>query len=53
MTMGQYWLGKIKPKQAFRLHSCQIDPKCFRKVAMEILKSINGIFYSLTNYLTD
>ena len=29
MTMGQYWLGKTKPKQA------QIDHKYFQKVAMK------------------
>jgi len=37
-TMGQYWLDKTKPKQAFRLK--------FQKVAMEFLKKLfNGIFF--------
>jgi len=36
--MGQYWLGKTKPKQ---------DPKCFQKVAMEFKKK------NLTELSTD
>ena len=36
-TMGQYWLGKTKPKQAFRMT---------QNAAMEFLKILlNGIFY--------
>jgi len=30
MAMGQYWLGKTKPKKSF-----QIDPKYFQKVTTE------------------
>jgi len=29
MTMLQYWLGKTKSK------SCQVDPKCFQKIAAD------------------
>jgi len=41
MTMGHYWLGKTKPKQAF-----QINPKRFQKAATEFNKQklFNGIF---------
>ena len=39
-TMRQYWLGKPKPKQAFRS-----TRNAFNQVAMEF----NGIFYGLTD----
>jgi len=41
--MGQYWLGKTKPKQVFRL-----DPKCFQNVATEFKKK-----EYLTEFSTD
>ena len=42
MTMKQYWLGKTKPKQAFR--STQ---NAFNKLLKNIIifKLFNGIFY--------
>jgi len=41
MTMGQYWFGKIKPKQAFR--STQ---NAFKKLPWKFKKTLfNGIFY--------
>jgi len=39
-TMGQYWLGKTKPKQAFR--STQ---NAFKKLPWNLKKLFNGIFY--------
>jgi len=40
MTMGQYWLGKTKPKQAFR--STQ---NAFKKLLRNLKKNLfNGIF---------
>jgi len=38
--MGQYWLGKTKPKQAFRA-----TRNAFKKVATELKKLSNTIFY--------
>jgi len=40
-TMGQYWLGRTKPKQAFR--STQ---NAFKKLPWNLKKFLfNGIFY--------
>jgi len=40
-TMGQYWLGKSKPKQAFRL-----TRKAFKKLPWNFkIFLFNGIFY--------
>jgi len=41
MTMGQYWLGKIKPKQAFR--STRNAPKKLPRNFKNYL--FNGIFF--------
>jgi len=44
-TIGQYWLGKTKPKQAFRStqNAFKKLPRNFKKILF------NGIFYWLTN----
>jgi len=43
-TMGQFWLGKTKPKKAFRL-----TPKFFQKVATEFLKKFIQRNFLLTD----
>jgi len=45
-TMGQYWLGKTNPKQAFRLIR-----NAFKKLPRNLKKKtlLNGIFYWLTD----
>jgi len=41
MTMGQYWLGKTKPKKAFRL-----TRNAFKKLPQNFKEFLlNGIFY--------
>jgi len=46
--MWQYWLGKIKPKWAFRSFL-----GAFKKLLWNFKKLFNGIFYWLANCLTD
>jgi len=43
IIMEQYWLGKTKPKQAFKL----------KQNAFKELLIFNGIFYWLTDWLPD
>jgi len=46
-TMGQYWLGKTKPKKAFRW-----TRNAFKKSPRNFKKLFNGIFW-LTDWLTE
>jgi len=45
-TMGQYWLGKTKPEEAFRS-----TRNAFNKLPQNFFKNLfNGIFYWLTDW---
>ena len=49
MAMGQCWLGKTKPKKAFRP-----TRNAFKKLPRNFnFFLFNGIFYWLTDYLTN